>query len=327
MDRHPIAIIGAGMAGMTAAVALHTAGQRVQLFDKSRGSGGRMASKRTEFGSLDLGVKFFDAISPGFAKAVEQWQALGRVTRWKPDTYAFRDGECVPTKALERWVGSPRMSSLTRGMLGMLPATLDCRVTEVIRGEHHWQLHDADGMDHGPFSRVIVATPAPQAAMLLSASPRLATVAASVPMEPIWAVALGFESALIFPGECLEISEGPLSWALRNGRKPGRNEAFDSWVLQASHQWTKQHLDLPKEQVIERLLTAFEEVIGSPLQVASFALAHRWLYAQPSQAHQWICLSSPAIGLYACGDWCLSGTVESAWLSGQATARQILEQL
>lgn len=327
MTKHPIAIIGAGMAGLSAAATLHAAGQRVQIFDKSRGSGGRMASKRTDIGALDLGAKFFSATDPDFAQVLEQWQSLGWMSRWNPDAYTVRDGECLPAEGLQCWVGSPRMSSLTRGLLGALPATFGCRVTEVIRVEHHWQLLDAAGVTHGPFDQVIVATPAPQAAALLAASPRLATIAESVSMEPAWAVAVGFDSGLAFAGACVEILDGPLSWAVRNGHKPGRDDTGDTWVLQASHSWTKQQLDLPREQIIEQLLSAFAEAIDTPLPTPRFALAHRWLYAIPSQAHPWHFLSSPEIGLYACGDWCLSGSVEAAWLSGQATARHILAPL
>ena len=53
----PIAIIGTGIAGLSAAHALRSAGQTVQLFDKGHGSGGRMASKRSEAGTLDLGAQ------------------------------------------------------------------------------------------------------------------------------------------------------------------------------------------------------------------------------------------------------------------------------
>ena len=57
----PIAIIGTGIAGLSAAHALQAAGQDVQLFDKGHGSGGRMASKRSEAGALDLGAQYFTA--------------------------------------------------------------------------------------------------------------------------------------------------------------------------------------------------------------------------------------------------------------------------
>ena len=57
----PIAIIGTGIAGLSAAQALTEAGHVVQIFDKSRGSGGRMSSKRSDAGALDMGAQYFTA--------------------------------------------------------------------------------------------------------------------------------------------------------------------------------------------------------------------------------------------------------------------------
>jgi hypothetical protein len=325
MTTAPIAIIGAGIAGLSAAQALHATGQSVQLFDKSRGSGGRMSSKRSEIGALDLGAKFFTAREPSFAAAVSHWQACGWVAPWTPSLYRLDGGALVrAAEGPTRWVGTPRMSSLTRGLLGELPARFDCRITEVFRGERHWTLADADGNSHGPFSQVIVAAPAPQAAALLSAAPRLATAAASVAMQPVWAVALGFAEALATDAECIEARDDTFDWLLRNSRKPGREQAVDSWVLQASAQWTRADLDASRDEVIERLTGAFAERIGCTLPAPSFALAHRWLYALPAQPHPWTALEDSHIGLHACGDWCLSADVEGAWLSGQAAARAAL---
>lgn len=98
-------------------------------------------------------------------------------------------------------------------------------------------------------------------------------------------------------------------------------------MLHASSVWSRQNLDLPKEAVIEQLHGAFAELIGCAVPPPSFTLAHRWLYARPAQAHQWGALADADLGLYACGDWCLSGRVEGAWLSGQDAARRLLEHL
>jgi predicted NAD/FAD-dependent oxidoreductase len=212
-------------------------------------------------------------------------------------------------------------------MLAGLPVQFSCRITEVFRGEQHWSLLDAEGNSHGPFSHVIVATPAPQATALLSAAPKLASAAASVVMEPTWAVALAFAAPLQTEVEGCFVHDSQLDWVARNRSKPGRDTAVDTWVLHASSHWSKQHLDLPKEAVIEQLQGAFAELISCAVPAASFTLAHRWLYARPAAAHQWSVLADADLGLYACGDWCLSGRVEGAWLSGQEAARRILEQL
>jgi renalase len=79
--------------------------------------------------------------------------------------------------------------------------------------------------------------------------------------------------------------------------------------------------------VIERLHGAFAELVDCVVPAPEFTLAHRWLYARPAQAHEWTALADAGLGLYACGDWCLSGRVEGAWLSGQEAARRLLENL
>jgi renalase len=324
----PIAIIGTGIAGLSAAQTLHAAGHSVQLFDKSRGSGGRMASKRSDAGALDLGAQYFTARDRRFVDVVHDWQARGWVAQWSPSLYNSHDGTlgASPDEQV-RWVGSPRMSAITRAMLGALPVTFDCRITEVFRGEQHWQLVDANGNSHGPFSHVIVAAPAPQASALLSSAPKLATAAASVAMDPTWAVALAFSTPLQTPVEGCFVRGGPLDWLARNRSKPGRDSQLDTWVLHATSQWTKQHLDLSKEAVNEQLLGAFAELIGCTVPAPTLSLAHRWLYARPASAHQWGALADADLGIYACGDWCLSGRVEGAWLSGHEAARRLLDHL
>jgi len=79
--------------------------------------------------------------------------------------------------------------------------------------------------------------------------------------------------------------------------------------------------------VIEQLWGEFAELVGCVVPAPSFALAHRWLYARPSSNHEWGALADADQGLYACGDWCLSGRVEGAWLSGQEAARRLLEHM
>lgn len=328
MSTVPIAIVGTGIAGLSAAQALQAAGQSLQLFDKSRGLGGRMCSKRSEAGHLDLGAQYFTSRDRRFSETVRQWQAQGWVAEWLPNLYQARDSRLSPSADEQlRWVGTPRMSAIAQGLLGELPITLSCRITEVFRGEEFWTLVDATGASHGPFSQVIIALPAPQASALLASAPKLAAVAASVAMEPTWAVALGFATPLETTVDACFVQYDALDWLARHNSKPGRDDGLDTWVLHATSAWSRQHLDLPREQVIEQLHGAFAELIDCVVPAPQFTLAHRWLYARPSQAHEWGALAEAHLGLYACGDWCLSGRVEGAWLSGQEAARKLLENL
>jgi len=324
----PIAIIGTGIAGLSAAHALHKAGHAVHLFDKSRGSGGRMSSTRSEAGALDLGAQYFTARDRRFVDEVQHWQAKGWASEWEPHLYNHKNGQLTPSPDEQiRWVGSPRMSAITRGLLEHLTVTFTCRITDLFRGEKHWHLQDADGKDHGPFSHVIVATPAPHATALLASAPKLASAAAGVKMDPTWAVALAFATALDTKMDGCFVQDSPLDWLARNSSKPRRDSQPDTWVLHATSAWSRQNLDLSKEAVIEQLHGAFAELMHVAIPAPIFTQAHRWLYARPAAAHEWGALADADLGLYACGDWCLSGRVEGAWLSGQEAARRLLEHL
>ena len=324
----PIAIIGTGIAGLSAARALRDAGHAVQLFDKSRGSGGRMSSKRSDAGALDMGAQYFTARDRRFVNEVQRWQSNGWAEQWKPQLYNFKSGQLTPSPDEQiRWVGTPHMSAITRALLDDLPVQFGCRITEVFQGKQHWNLLDADGGNHGPFSHVIIATPAPQATALLAAAPKLASAAAGVKMDPTWAIALAFDKPLQTPMEGCFVQDSPLDWLARNRSKPGRDASLDTWVLHATSAWSKEHLDLSKDAVIEHLHGAFAELLQSAMPAPSFSLAHRWLYARPSSAHEFGVLADADLGLYVCGDWCLSGRVEGAWLSGQEAARRLIEHL
>ena len=61
-----IAIVGAGIAGLAAGRVLHDAGHRVQVFDKSRSTGGRLCTRRGEGWQADHGAQYFTARHPDF---------------------------------------------------------------------------------------------------------------------------------------------------------------------------------------------------------------------------------------------------------------------
>ena len=67
-----IAIIGAGLAGLTCGKALQQAGHDVVIFEKSRGIGGRLATRRAEPFYFDHGVAAFTASDDAFQGFVNQ---------------------------------------------------------------------------------------------------------------------------------------------------------------------------------------------------------------------------------------------------------------
>lgn len=171
------------------------------------------------------------------------------------------------------------------------------------------------------FDAVLLALPAPQAAaLLLAVSPELATLAAGAKMRPCWTLMLRFGVPPSLPFDAALLSEGPLRWIANDSSKPGRDGA-PTWLLHATAPWSEAHLGQDSQQIAATLLAAFYR-LGGP--VPETWTAHRWRYAGSEAATPGACLWRAADGLGLCGDWLNGGSVEGAWLSGVALARQVL---
>lgn len=317
-----IAIIGAGVAGLSCAVALQAAGHRVRVFEKSRGAGGRLSTRRSELWQADHGAQYFTARHPDFQREVQAWLRAGVAAEWSV-VPAVLGGERVPSHdAPVRYVGVPGMSAPAK----RLAQELDLRTSQTIqaleRGEDGWQLRSAEqGLLPETYAHVVVAIPAPQSeALLAPVCAPLSAVAAAQAMQPCWTVMAQFDAPVSLGFEAAFVNAGPLRWLARNSAKPERT-GQECWVLQANAEWSVAHLEDEPQQVGERLLAAFGE-LGGP--VAHSFTVHRWRYAD-CQAGTIGSAWDPAMGIGLCGDWLHGGKVEGAWLSGRHLARQMLQ--
>ena len=180
-----IAVIGAGVSGLSCAQGLSAAGLDVEVFDKSRGPSGRMSTRRVPALSVqaDHGAQYFTARSALFQRQAEQWLEQGVVAAWdvvihQVDEQGHEAGAARPPLH-PRYVGSPRMSALGRHLSAGLQLRTSVRITSVKEDRaDRWWLFDEEGRKYGPYDSVMVAVPAPQAEPLLATRPRLAALAA-----------------------------------------------------------------------------------------------------------------------------------------------------
>ena len=311
-DPPRVAVVGAGMAGLICARALADHRFPVVLFDKSRGLGGRMATRRREVDAFDHGTPGFSVTDPRFRRHVEAWVERGVVAEWRPRGAAD-----------ERWwVAVPGMSALGRDLAAEVDQRRLCRIAAVTRAGEGWRVTDDAGDDQGVFDAVVIATPAPQAVPLLAASPPLAEAACGAEMAPAWTALLTFDTALPV-ADVIRPQSGPLAWLARDGAKPGR-DGGERWVLHADSDWSNKHLEDQVEDVLEALTDAFAAAVGRDLPAPRAATAHRWRYARVAKPAGAPCLFDLERMLAACGDWCEGGGVEGAFLSGAAAAGRIM---
>ncbi len=320
-----IAIVGAGMAGLTCAQGLNLAGLRVSVFDKGRGPGGRMSTRRMGPWHFDHGAQYLTAREPEFQAQVRAWEALNIVQPWTGRIVRFRNGVFQPLESSERrYVGVPGMSAIVRYLTRELDVHYDTQVSTVTPHAHGWRLKDIMGADLGVFQVVALALPAPQAVELAIGLSPIAE-RAMVKMAPCWSIMLGFDRTLAFPFDGAFMDDPALAWAARNNSKPGRPPA-EAWTLHGTREWSAAHLESGGEQVAARLLASFASAVNEKRLFPAARIYHRWRFAEAVENAGEACLYDSEQRLGACGDWCLEGRIEAAWRSGRALAWRILNE-
>lgn len=321
-NKHGVAIIGAGLAGLAAAITLHEAGKPLTLFERHDTAGGRLGDHQ----QADMGAQYFTARHAVFRQATRQWQDRGWIAEWSPLLYHHDGGQGLRPSPdeVQRLVAVPSMAALAghlrRGFALEHAAISSLQQT----AEGDWYLRTDSGVEHGPFSAVILATTADAAATLLGAAPQLQQDVARVQMHPCWSVALAFDQILPTLMDACFVRSGPLDWLARNNSKPQR-DSRETWVLQSTPSWAEQHRHDPADQVTAVLSQAMAEVMNLPLPGPRASRAIFWPHARPAQELKWGALAAPRKNLYVCGDWCLGGRIENAWLSGRQAARALLD--
>ncbi|MFM7842751.1 MAG: NAD(P)/FAD-dependent oxidoreductase [Planctomycetota bacterium] len=323
-----VAIIGAGISGLTCGLRLRQAGYSVVLFEKSRGVGGRVAQRRAPQNiEFDHGAQYFTVQDPRFESVVASWQEQRLVDSWDGLIGTLRRGQWQrSTGDTVRYVGTPAMTSIAKHLAQDLQVLLQTKVGQVqFNAERRqWQLLNELGRPLGTFDAVVVSTPAAQAVQLLPNWQLLQAAVGRVVMAPCWTVLLAYEESLGFPLDGAFVQDSPLSWIARNNSKPRRSALPECWVLHGSPSWSRENIEMPSDEVVRALRAAFWEAAARPLQSAQYTFVHRWRYALPVETLPERFLFDPDQGLAACGDWCGGPRVEGAYLSGLELAEAML---
>ena len=321
-----VAIIGAGIAGLSCANHLAEKNIPATVFEKSKGVGGRTSTRRVEPNlSFDHGAQYFTVRNPFLQSFVNTWEDLEVVSEWKGRIVKLNNKEITGTEIIPRYVGTPGMTAMAVELAKNLTIKRETKIIEINHSLNQWTLLDEAGRAYNGFDHLIVALPAPQTAELL-ANHAIGKIASSTPMAPCWAVLVGFEKKLDVPWDGAFIHDSALSWVARNSSKPGRNATKDCWVLHANAEWSAKHLEDAPELVIDQLLESYAYASGENLPAQIYKTAHRWRYSIGGSFINPRDLHDQSIGLTICGDWVNGGRFEGAFLSGITAVESILKK-
>jgi renalase len=321
-----VVVIGAGVAGLVAARELQRAGMTVEVLEKSRGLGGRAATRTIDGARVDHGAQFLTVRDPRFQRQLASWLAdatlapwAGGVATWSPE----RGLHHPDPRAHPRYIAPEGMTQLAKDLGAGLTVRREARALAVRRSGACWAVDLADG---GPVvaRRLLITAPVPQALALLAEvelSDATRAELEAVVYAPCLAVMAGYGEETSPGWSGLRLTHhADLAWVAHDSSKR-REPSATVLVLHATPGYSRRRWDDPPADVIADLLRSAAAVVPWAERPA-WTDHQRWRYAQPERPHP-----APALaldgGLVLAGDGFGgegAGRIESAYLSGLAGA-------
>ena len=310
-----VIVVGAGLAGLSAAGTLRDAGHSVTVFDKGRGPGGRMATRRIGAATFDHGAQFFTAREAEFSGLVAQWRRLGLVAEW---CRGFTD----PPDGHPRYMVHGGMNALAKH----IAVGLDVRCSSLVFGVHRtpsgWSVQLDDDSAHSADALVMTCPMAQTFSIVLSADIVLPEALWRTDYDRTIALlaVLDREGAVPAPGGV----QGAEGFTFIGDNHAKGISAVPAITFHADPQWSAAHWDEPADETHRMLLEAAAPWLGGAAVIDS--QVKRWRFATPRAIWPEPCWrADDAAPLVVAGDAFAGPRVEGAVLSGRAAARSLLE--
>lgn len=344
-----VAVIGAGLAGLLCAEQLHQAGYRVLVLEKSRGVGGRLATRRLSEIRADLGAPYLESEGRLSSLLFEMLHDRQILQLWTETVWQWDDrtGEAQAQPPETRYIAPSGMTAVGKFLAGEMEIWFDRRVSAIAETpEHQWHLcleaprHSTELPMELTAKAIVLAIPAPQALDLLEpfegSAPEFVEKVRAIDYDPCLTAIAGYSRqhqavleevdrpwrAIRFP------QHEELSWlGLDSSKRVDPCQPI--FAIHSSAKFARTYLESTDLDALGRqLLDRAASLLLLGLATPEFVRVHRWRYAFARRVETQDCLTaSLSAPLVCCGDWCGEKRIETALRSGLAAASAINDRL
>lgn len=306
-SRPKIVILGAGMSGIACALRLYK-NFDVQIFEKSKGVGGRLCAKKTEKGLFHFGAQYCSAQSSAFQNFLKENDAK----KFLGSSFDMNTNSCIDTH--NYFVGINGMHSLLKNYNQILNMHFSQKAIKV---DEKKKLVYFESGNTESYDIVISSLPLPQAQEIFEAE-----IEHDATFNPCISMGMILKGQTHNEHNAYKNIDQDISW-LGSSKfyNPGDNE---TWVLQFSPQTSLEKINNPNNSLEVICNDAVQHTIKGKYEIMHCGV-FKWKYALCKRSNLEKKFTSMSDNSFAIGDWNISPRVESAYISGSELGKFLIE--
>ena len=324
-----VAVIGAGITGISLANLLQ---KKVNLtvFEKSRGVGGRMATRRAEPYQFNHGAQYFKIENKEFKNFLQPLIQNNIIKQMEANHIEILNKEVIKKiKTYNKiyYTAESKMNSVVKYLINNnFFIKLLCKIEKTIKENDKWFIIDSDKVSYGPYDWLLITIPPYQALEILYNNFKYLDIIKKIKMRSCYSLMLGFNKVKEFDFDTVLFLDEDVQW-LTITKKILENKKYYNLLINSSYNFAEKNINCSKDKISDYLIKQVSDILKCELNNYEHKALHFWKYAMSKENNNLGSLLDEDLKVIVCGDWCMNGKVEGGFLSAKDATNKILKYI
>ncbi len=322
-----VAIIGAGISGITLANLLDKK-VKCSIFDKSKGVGGRMATRRAEPFQFNHGAQYFKVENKQFKHLLKPLIKNKILQPWKSNHIEVQNKAVIKRVKINNnkyYCGNTKMNSIVKYLArNNFSIKLSCKIQKVKKIKSKWYIYDTENTSYGPYDWIIFTTPPNQATEILCKDFKYSDIIQKIKMRSCFTLMLGYKKIKKFDFDTALILDEDIKWvSIKNIYQ--EKKLYFNLLINSSYSFAEKNINSSRDIMFNYLLRKTSDILNIELDNYEHKDIHFWKYAMAEKKNNFGSFLDDRLRIIVCGDWCMNGRVEGAFLSASNAVSKLLK--
>ncbi len=324
-----VAVIGAGITGITLANLLQKK-FNLTVFEKSRGVGGRMATRRAEPYQFNHGAQYFKIENKEFKDFLQPLILNKIIKPLEANQIEILNKEVIKrTKIFNKqyFTAESKMTSIVKYLINNnFSIKLLCKIEKIIKENNKWFVIDSGQVSFGPYDWLIITIPPNQAKEILYSNFKFLDILKKIKMRSCYSLMLGFDKFEEFDFDTALFLEEDVQW-LSIRKIILENKEYYNLLINSSYNFAEQNINSSKDKISNHLIKQVSDILKCKLNNYEHKALHFWKYAMSEKNNNLGSLFDEDLKIIVSGDWCMNGKVEGGFLSAKDAVNKLLKYI